>query len=195
MSYDEQCCKRMCRIRYRPVRKRFLSGHKTWSSPTVSGIKRGRPCPFAIHGRSLNITLQENWRHSSYIWAISSVGRTLALHAGCRGFESHMCPQTEPIGKVENLSGRQLLPRNVNSRHHWSLRWQSDLGCKSRIATKTGEVAQLVERGPEEPGVGGSNPSLPTMSKEGSYLKKFWVFCYFPLILRQGSSVGRASVL
>ena len=31
-----------------------------------------------------------------------------------------------------------------------------------------GEVAQLVERGPEEPGVGGSSPSLPTMSKEGS---------------------------
>ena len=40
------------------------------------------------------------------LWASSSDGRTPDLHSGRRGFESHLCPQTEPIGKVENLPGR-----------------------------------------------------------------------------------------
>ena len=31
--------------------------------------------------------------HPAHIRAISSVGRTSALHAECRGFESHMCPR------------------------------------------------------------------------------------------------------
>ena len=34
------------------------------------------------------------------IWAISSVGRTLALQAGCHRFESDMCPLNDSLVKT-----------------------------------------------------------------------------------------------
>ena len=41
------------------------------------------------------------------------------------------------------------------------------LGYLIRVLPEEGQVAQLVERRPEEPSVGGSNPSLSTNAQVG----------------------------
>ncbi|MDX6529291.1 MAG: hypothetical protein QOH41_1581 [Blastocatellia bacterium] len=63
---------------------------------------------------------------------------------------------------------KHSVPTGLNSLHHWIVPLDLTLfGVPSYTAQSlhaTGQVAQLVERGPEKAGVGGSTPSLATIS-------------------------------